>query len=320
MLIALLFACFSEPEAPTPDAPAGDALRVGWQTTWATQGQIAVILQRTDILARKGFAATFTGFTYGGPLNEGALAGEVDVLFTADQPALSLFAKDPGWGAVARLMYNRVGLFVPPGSPAKTVADLRGATIAVPFGAAAHRETIEALRGAGLDPKADVSLTNLGLEEIVALANTPEMDGRWGGIGAASTWDPAFANLEHGGKARTLHVGRVTALALMDDDYAKAHPGADARFRDAIAEAWTYFREHREEANAWYLEAAKLELDPAVLDASAKIEPNYAGEPVRVTLTAEDVAELQGVADFMHEAGLLREAARAEAMLRPSAR
>ena len=37
-----------------------------------------------------GFAPEFTGVSYGGPLNEAAAAGQVDVVFTADQPAAAL--------------------------------------------------------------------------------------------------------------------------------------------------------------------------------------------------------------------------------------
>ena len=89
MLLALLsvFACQTpepEPEpapAVEPATPALQPIRIGWQTTWATQGQLAVILMKTDILKNLGFEPEFVGFSYGGPLNEGALAGEVDVLF-----------------------------------------------------------------------------------------------------------------------------------------------------------------------------------------------------------------------------------------------
>ena len=69
----LLLACSGQPETPDPVAADLTPLRVGWQTTWATQGQLAVILQNSDLLADQGFDATFVGFSYGGPLNEGAL-------------------------------------------------------------------------------------------------------------------------------------------------------------------------------------------------------------------------------------------------------
>ncbi|MGB0639313.1 MAG: hypothetical protein ACPGTU_08275, partial [Myxococcota bacterium] len=125
--------------AATPANGAGIPIRVGWQQTWATQGQLAVILKQSAILKDLGFAPEFVGFSYGAPLNEGALAGEVDVLFTADQPAIALCNRDKTWGMIGRLMYNRVGTFVPPDSDVKSVSDLKGKTVAIPFGAAAHR-------------------------------------------------------------------------------------------------------------------------------------------------------------------------------------
>ena len=103
----------------------GTPIRIGWQTSWATQGQLVSVLVHTDILEKNGFVGEFKGFAYGAPLNEGALAGAVDALFTADQPALSLAAKVPAWGIVGRLMYNRVGLFVPSTSPVKSAKDLK---------------------------------------------------------------------------------------------------------------------------------------------------------------------------------------------------
>ena len=98
MLLALLsiFSCQStapevvEPVPTQPEAPARLPIRIGWQTTWATQGQLAVILMKTDILRSAGFEPEFVGFSYGGPLNEGALAGEVDVAEGLDQALVDI--------------------------------------------------------------------------------------------------------------------------------------------------------------------------------------------------------------------------------------
>ena len=272
-LVALALGCGG---AGGPAAPGLDPIRVGWQTTWATQGQLAVLLQQGELLREAGFDATFVGFSYGGPLNEGALAGEVDVLFTADQPALSLCARAPAWGAIGRLMYNRVGMFVPPGSPVGGIADLKGGALAVPFGAAAHREALGALTAAGLDPKADVRVLNLGLEEIVALVGAGAAEGRWGEVDAAAAWDPAFANLEHTGAVRTLSEATVTSLVVMDDAYAAAHPGAAGRFLGALSAAYGQYRGDTDAANAAFKVASKLPFDVAVLDRAAAVEPNLA--------------------------------------------
>lgn len=309
--------------ADPPPAPGLDPIRIGWQTTWATQGQLSLVLQRTDILARHGFVGEFVGFSYGGPLNEGALAGEVDVLFTADQPAISLAAKSPRWGTIGRLMYNRVGTFVPPGSSVRTPGDLRGGTVAIPFGAAAHRETLGALERAGLQPGTDVRPVNLGLQEIVALVGAGASEGRWGSIDAASAWDPAFAELEHSGAVRTIASGVVTSLVMFDAEYSAQHPGAEQRFMGAMAMASDWYRTHPDQANTWFKEAAKLPFDVAVLDLAASVEPNLQATEaagIRHALGEKDLAGLQRAADFMLGAGLLKAPFATAEMVRPVAR
>src|SRR5689334_6361031 len=94
-----------------------EPVRLGWQIPWATQGQVVQALKNTNALDLMGQQVSFVGFAYGAPLNAAALAGQVDVLFTADQPALVLLARDPGFRIVARLMYNRSCLYVPAASP-----------------------------------------------------------------------------------------------------------------------------------------------------------------------------------------------------------
>ena len=88
-------------------AQTSTKLRIGWQIPWATQGQIVQIWKHTDILKKNGIEAEFVGKTFGPQLNELALAGEIDVVLTADQPAATLFSKEKGWVGIGRLMYNR---------------------------------------------------------------------------------------------------------------------------------------------------------------------------------------------------------------------
>jgi ABC-type nitrate/sulfonate/bicarbonate transport system substrate-binding protein len=297
-------------------------VRIGWQTTWATQGQLTVILMRTDILARHGLAGEFKGFSYGGPLNEAAVAGQVDVLFTADQPALMLAARSPQWGAIGRLMYNRVGMFVAPGSAVRKAADLRNKTLAVPFGAAAQREAIFALRSAGIEPGKDVKLVNLGIEEIVALARAGSKNGRWGEIDAAAAWDPAFANLEHSRQARTIASTQVISLVMADQRFVAANPGVAERFMLAMAAAYDYYRKNRAEADRWFQEESKLPFEREVLTIAASVEPNLSAKSdsgVRVWLNAADVAALRKTSAFMTSAGLLKAPLDVTAVLRPSA-
>ncbi len=293
----------ADPEtAAEPDAVALMPIRVGWQETWATQGQLSVILQQSEILSELGFEAEFVGFSYGAPLNEGALAGEVDVLFTADQPAIALCNRDSSWGMIGRLMYNRVGTFVPPDSSIQTVADLKGKTIGIPFGAAAHRETLGAVRAAGLDPVQDINAVNMGIQDIAVLAKS----GQWDTVHAGSAWDPVFAQLESSGLVRTVANGVVTSVVVMDDDYVTANPGADSKFMDAMAKAYAQYRSDPAKANADFKAASNLDFSLEALDLAASVEPNLEPDAsTRVTLSDEDKANIQKAADFMVDAEIL---------------
>ncbi len=302
------------PEAkPAPSSWKPIPIRVGWQETWATQGQLAVILQQSEILSGLGFAPTFVGFSYGAPLNEGALAGEVDVLFTADQPAIALCNRDKTWGIIGRLMYNRVGTFVPPTSTVTDTKGLKGKTIAIPFGAAAHRETLGAVKQAGLDPSQDINAVNMGIQEIAVLAKT----GRWDTVDAGSAWDPVFAELESGGLVRTVAQGLVTSVVVMDDDFVQAHPGADVKFMQGLVQAYSKYKADTSSANRAFKTASNLDFSLAALDLAASVEPNLgADNPVRVALSPEDKANIQRAADFMLEAKILKTQVDTAAMIR----
>ena len=301
----------AEPEAGA--ASEGTPIRIGWQETWATQGQLAVILQQSEILKELGFAPEFVGFSYGAPLNEGALAGEVDVLFTADQPAIALCNRDNTWGMIGRLMYNRVGTFVPPDSDVKTIADLKGKTVAIPFGAAAHRETLGAVQAAGMDPSADINAVNMGIKEVAALANTK----KWDTVHAGSAWDPVFAQLESSGLVRTVAQGLVTSVVVMDDDFTKANPGADKKFMQGMAKAYEQYKADTAKANEAFKTASNLKFSLDALDLAASVEPNLSPDnAVSVTLSEEDKGNIQKAADFMLDAKILKAKVDTSTMIR----
>jgi len=278
-------------------------VRVGWQTSWATQGQIAMVLKKTNILELNGLMGEFKGFTYGGPLNEGALAGEVDVIFTADQPACMLLARGAKWKIIGRLIYNRVGTIVPPDSKIKSIADLKGKTIGIPFGAAAQRETLKALKEAGLDTTKDVKCLNIGIYEQVNVIQKGSNQS-WPDINAFSTWDPPLAELELKNKARVLDYGLVTAVIVMSEDFIKKNPDVVVGFLKSYITAVYYYATHQKEANMWFKEETKLDFDSSVLDLAASVEPNLKAttlEEVDISLSDKDIQTIQFGADFIFE-------------------
>ena len=299
VLFLLIFCTLATGQAKAADLTK---IRIGWQVPWATQGQLVQILKHTDILAKNGLTAEFVGRTYGPVLNEIALAGEIDVVLTADQPAAALFSKDKGWMGVGRLMYNRTLTYVPPKSPINELAGLKGKTIGIPIGAAAERITVAALKKAGLDPQKDVKIINLGIREQGPLVMGGADKESWGNIDALSGFDPTPAIFEAQKLIKVLDLGKVCSLVLMNREFIKAHPGVADKMMQAMFDAYDY-RQHVEEANGWFMaEAGLANASQDACNVAASIEPNLKAksrEEIRVTFTDDDYAIMAEAATFM---------------------
>ena len=283
-------------------------VRIGWQTPWATEGQLTQILKHTDILKNNEIEGDFKGFTYGGPLNEAALAGEVDIIFTADQPAATLLAKDDKWTIVGRLMYNRVSLYVPPMSPITTVADLKGKTVAMPFGAAAQRMALKAEQDAGLDPKVDVNNINLGIYEQSDLVRDPNAK-TWGNIDAMAGFDPTPAIFEEKGLVRNLKVDKVVSVILVSNNLIERDPASVSHFLKAFNDAYDYYRNNISQADSWFIAESGLDITPRALEIAADVEPNLkvtSKNGIRIGFNDEDYKMIQEAADFIFDQGLVK--------------
>lgn len=305
VIIAITYA--STNKAPQTPAHLTD-IRIGWQIPWATQGQLTQVLKHTDVLEKNGLKGDFKGFEYGGPLNEAALAGEVDVLFTADQPAAILMSKNSDWKVIGRLMYNRVSLYVPPQSPVKTVAELKGKTVAMPFGAAAQRMALKAEQDAGLDPKKDVNNINLGMLEQNDLVKDVNAV-KWDTIDAMAGFDPIPAVFEEKGLTRNLATGKIVSLIVMNGKYIEQHPEAPVQFLKAFRSAYDHYRLNTEQANNWFVEEAKLGITPGALAIASAIEPNVSAASaadIYLDFTDEDHVIMQEAADFLLNQGILK--------------
>ena len=82
-------------------------VRIGWQIPLATQGQVVQVMKNTKVLELNNLKGNFISFSYGGPQSEAALAGELDVIFVGDQPAVNLISKGGKWKIVSRLFYTK---------------------------------------------------------------------------------------------------------------------------------------------------------------------------------------------------------------------
>ncbi len=287
------------------EEPNNIKIRIGWQTPWAVQGQITQVLKHTDNLKKENINAEFRGFTSGAPLNEAAISGQVDVIFTADQPAATLLSKNSDWEIIGRLMYNRVAVYVPPQSPVKTAADLKGKTVAMPFGAAAQRYAYKIQQDSGLNPATDVNNINLDILEQASIVNDKNAI-TWGNIDALAGFDPTPAIFEEKGLSRNIGVGHVVSVILMSKSYISKNPDAPVKFLKAFEESYLYYKNNKNQANEWFIQESKLKLSPKALDLSASLEPNLKeNNEIRISFNDNDYKTMQEAADFLYSQKLI---------------
>jgi ABC-type nitrate/sulfonate/bicarbonate transport system substrate-binding protein len=282
-------------------------IRIGWQTPWATQGQLVEVMKQTSVLKDNNLEADFKGFASGAPLNEAALANGVDILFTADQPAATLISKNSDWIIIGRLMYNRVSLYVPPNSPITSISDLNGKTVAMPFGAAAQRMALRVEKEAGLDPKKDVKNINLGIYEQSDLVKDANAT-KWGAIDAMVGFDPTPAIFEEKGLVRNLHTESVVSLIVVSKKYLLANPGVAENFLKAFIDTYDFYRQNQSTANKWFITDSKLAASENALNIAAAVEPNLtvnSKTDIRISFTDLDYNIMQDAANFIYDNNLV---------------
>ncbi|PWG58999.1 taurine ABC transporter substrate-binding protein [Bifidobacterium catulorum] len=120
-------------------------------------------------------------------------------------------------------------------SGVSSIRDLRGKTIAVPFGSTSHFSLLSALSDAGLNDS-DVKLVNLDPDKMPAAWQRGEIDAAW-------VWDPVLGELKaSGGKtvtssAETAKTGAPTYdLELATSAFVKANPD--------VLTTWTAVENH----------------------------------------------------------------------------
>jgi NitT/TauT family transport system substrate-binding protein len=137
---------------------------------------------------------------------------------------------------------------VPKDSEATSLADLKGGTVSVPFGSAAHGMLLKALNDAGVDPETDVNL----------ISQAPEVGGsslRTGQIDAHADFVPFGELFPFRGFAKKIFDGAQTGVPTLHgivvrSDFAEEHPEIVEAYLKAMLEANQIFRENPEEISA----------------------------------------------------------------------
>ena len=301
-LALLTTACVSRSTGPQPigvpaPVPPSDSravtLHVGDQ-----KGGTEALLRAANALDDLPYRVTFSTFTSGPPQIEALNAGRIDFAITGNTP--------PVFGAAANSKTRVVSVWdgansgeqilVRDSSPIATVHDLRGRTILVAKGSAAHANVLEHLADAGLKPK-DVKLVFLQPADALSAFSNGQGD-------AWVIWDPytAQANLtlkvrSIGSAANGYQFGSASVKALSDPQRNSALADLLSRYRQAAQ--WA-----RDNPAAWagkYATAVGLNLKIAEL-AQRRLRRLPIPLDNKVVAAEQRLAELFAAADQIPEA------------------
>lgn len=249
------------------------------------------------------------GLLKGSLMTESMAAGELDIASVMGGTS-AIVSYAGGRDIVLVAGYSRApqgfGIAVGPDSPIQEVADLKGKTVVGPVGTEVHYLLARALEEAGLSLK-DVELRNDLVPNAINYVVSGSAD-------AALVVEPTMSAYEHQGKVRVLRTGEglmpgATFVAVRGS-FLRAHPDVVLEYLRAQVEAVEQVRRMGAEIHS--LAADELDMPLPVIE---RVAQKYTFD---VDLGPQAIADLQRVADFLFEQGLIRRAVDVREMIDPA--
>jgi ABC-type nitrate/sulfonate/bicarbonate transport system substrate-binding protein len=256
---------------------------IGYQSLWAGGGEVVEVLRHTNIFELNGIAAEYKTFTFGGPLAEAALAGDIDNVFAADAPVLRAMADFQG------------GL-----------ADLKGKKLSAPFATTTFPRSMKAIEAAGIkQPLQEMTIINQDIAE-----QTNAMQGHL--VDAVTTWDPTMERLVQQKLAKVIWSaprGENIGMQGFSGKWLQANGNEGAvKFLKAWIMATWWASNHIDQAHEWFAKTSRLPID--LLKVATDFDRNL-GAPIAdinkvdLTLSDADIASSQDVMTFLYDNKLL---------------
>ena len=299
-VVALLAGCVSRTDnSGAAQAPAtvalselaGVTLQVGDQ-----KGNTEALLRAAGALDNLPYRVVFSTFTSGPPQVEAATAGKIDFAITGNTPPIFGAASNAKVKVVSAYDGGGTGdqILVHADSPIKTVADLRGKTIAVGKGSSGHGNILGQLDKAGLTTS-DVKLVFLQPADALSAFTQHQAD-------AWAIWDPYTAQAEAQLPVRSIAQAKGVTNGYwfgVASDQALADPKRNTALQDLLVrfeKAVRWAQDHPQQWADSY--AAAVGLDP-------KVAAVVQGRSLRLPTELDDdiVASEQKLADLFAASG-----------------
>lgn len=249
-------------------------------------------------LAKVGAKPTlkWTSFSAGPPINESFAAGQQDIGFQGDTPAII--------GKAAGINTRIIGLtatgpkslavVVPTKSGIKSPKDLKGKKVAVVKGSYAHHLLVLVLQKGGLTTS-DIEFINLSQADIA----TSIVDGT---IDAAAIWEPLITKLEAQGSVRVLADGtgikKGALVIIATNDFVTKHRDQTKAVLKAYQRGADFIKSNPKAAAQLIAKDVNLSTD-LLLKVLAKFDYNPA-------IQADDIEDLKKVEVFMKNNAIIK--------------
>ena len=284
-------------------------LRIGYQKSSVN---LMVTRERKLLDATlPGVAVKWVEFPAGPQILEALAVGSLDFGFTGDTPPVFAQAagKDVWYVGLEPPKPTSSAILVPPNSPLRTLADLKGRRIGFQKGSSSHYLVLRAVEKAGLQ-WSDITPLYLAPSDARAAFEKGALDA-WG------IWDPYYAAAEVDGHARVLATGQ--GLSSNNSFYLGSReltrqPALVKGLFTALSQADAWTKGNLPQAAKFLSDATGVPLAGTL-----RFLDRRTSGPVTV-LKPADIADQQRVADAFSRAGLIPKPLRvADAVWSPGA-
>lgn len=244
-----------------PDESVTMTARLAWQPS--PTGDLVVKDKGILEACMPNAKIDWSQFASGGDVVQAFGANSIDLGLVGSSPAARAVSAPLNLPVQVVWIYEVIGdaeSLVARDPSVKGVADLKGKTVAVPFGSTAHYSLLSALDGAGLRPDTDVKLINLAPDAMSAAWQSGQIDAAW-------VWNPVLGELEKAGGKRVFSSAETAKAGNPTFDLAiatNAFIGKNAAFMTQWAKAqdWAVAKIHDDPAAASESMAIQMGISP----------------------------------------------------------
>lgn len=309
LVVSAFTGCGSSASNESAEDTAGvDKVIIGTQEMPNDEGIAKALDYFSDEM---GIDVELKKFDSGKDVNTAIASGSIDFGLMGSCPASLAVSQDLGiefiW--IHEVLGSVESLVAREETGIKTVADLKGKKVAVPFASTAHFSLLKAIEDAGLTAS-DVELLDLATDKIYASWENGDID-------AAYIWQPTLGELNNQTVILTsedmANKGYMTSnVEVVRKDFAEAHPDIVAGYIRALNKAVNLYNEDKASAVSAISSSMQLEESDAEfqmsgskwLTAEEQLGADYLG-----TSDAKGavVNNLMDIAEFLKEQGSIQE-------------